>query len=239
MTEHDKWYLSFDCATKSFAFALVRVRPPGEEMLGLAKEASAALDARDAPRAKAALDSLAAKASECLHLAGGGAADFFPGVPDKEISTVERIDALVAYLRGPVAKALADAPGCPKKDSKALNVMVEYQMGANSPARAIAVGLLTYYVDANAFEVGASFKNKLWFPARPDLRHCYFIEKYSKLYDANKAHVKELYFEHLGPLFEHRDLGIPKVLAKDFADAAVQVIGFIAYGDPARARSMF
>jgi hypothetical protein len=235
----DAWFLSFDCATKSFAFALLRVRPPGSRVLAAAERLAAASDAQ---AAAAALSDLDAETRACLHLAGCGAADLVPGVKDEDIPAVARVRAVLAYLRGPVAKALAAAAadGCPPGDSPQLHVAVEYQMGANSPARMVATVLVAHYAAANVFMVGPAFKNKLWFPSRPDLRVCHFIEKRKTLYAANKGHSRALYFEHLGPLFGHTAAaGIPVRLRKDFADSVAQVLGLLAFGDLAGAPDKF
>jgi hypothetical protein len=241
----DRWFLSFDCATKSFAFALLRVRDPDPGIVPKAEALAAAVRAGDAPGALAIAREMDAETRGYLHLAAGGAVDLVPGKKDKDIPTVERIGAAIAYLRGTVACALAAAAadGCPPPDSPDLNVAVEFQMGPNAPARTIAVVLLTYFSDANTFMVGPAYKNKLWYPSRPDLRHCFFVERYSSLYTANKNHSKELYFDHLAPTFGHDRggalEGVPVRLRKDFADCVTQVLGFLAYGDLEKAAEKF
>lgn len=241
----DRWFLSFDCATKSFAFALLRVRDPDPGIVPKAEALAAAVKAGDAPGALALAQEMDAETREYLHLAAGGAVDLVPGKKDKDIPTVERIGAAMAYLRGTVASALAAAAadGCPPPDSRHLNVAVEFQMGSNAPARTIAVILLTHFSDANTFMVGPAYKNKLWYPSRPDLRHCHFVERYSSLYTANKNHSKELYFDHISPTFGHDQgsalEGVPVRLRKDFADCVTQVLGFLAFGDLEKAAEKF
>lgn len=237
----DRWFLSFDCATKSFAFALLRVRDPDPGIVPKAKALAAAAVAGDVPGALALARELDTETREYLHLAAGGAADLVPGKKDKDISTVERIGAAMAYLRGTVARALqaAAADGCPAPNSSDLNVAVEFQMGPNAPARTIAVVLLTHFSDANTFVVGPAYKNMLWYPSRPDLRHCFFVERYATLYTANKNHSKELYFDHIGPTFGHAPQDVPVCFRKDFADCVTQVLGFLAYGNPEKAAEKF
>lgn len=241
----DQWYLSFDCATKSFAHALVRVRAPGPGLPAKAAALAAAYRAGDGPGALALARELDAETLGCFHLAGGAAADLVPGKKDQAIPTVERVGATVAYVRGPVAALLADAAadGCPAFDSPALNVAVEFQMGANAPARTVATVLLTHYADAHTFLVGPAYKNKLWYSSAPKIRHCYYAERYQSLYTANKNHSKDLYFDHLCPAFGHDRGGalarVPRRLRKDFADCITQVLGFLAYGDLENAAEKF
>ncbi|GFR88322.1 hypothetical protein ElyMa_002514500 [Elysia marginata] len=240
----DRWFLSFDCATKSFAFALLRIREPAPDLFARAVAVAAAAAAGGASALQPAIQALNSETREGLYLAAGAAVDLVPEKKNKEIPTVERVGAAVEYLRGPVAKALeaAAADGCPAWDSPELNVVVEFQMGANAPARAITIVLLTHFAGAHTFLVGPAYKNKLWYRSRPDLKHCHFIERYKSLYTANKNHAKALYFDHIGPLFDHRvDVlhSVPSRLRKDFADCVLQVLGFLAYGDLEKAAKNF
>ena len=240
-----RWFLSFDCATKSFAYSLVRVRAPGPELAAIVSRLAQAVQDKDAPTALAMVAAADAESVSYFHLAGGGAVDLVPGRADKSVSSPERINALVRHLRGPVARMLeaAAADGCPAAASPALNVAVEFQMGANAPARTVAMALLTFYSGANTFMVGPALKNKLWYPAAPKLRISYYYQKYANTYSANKAHSRDLYFEHLAPLFGH-DRGavlktIPKRFQKDFADSVTQILGILTHGDLATAMTKF
>ena len=223
----DRWYLSIDCATKSFAWALLRVRDG--EALRPALTALAAADTPDAIRAAFAVADLESKA--LLHLAAGGAADLVPGKKDAAIPTVERVRAVVAYLRGTVTPAIAAAAGCPPPGSPGLHVAIEYQMGANSRARTVATVVAAEYAAATVFFVGPALKNRIRFARRPDLDHGRFIEKYGTQYTANKSHAKAVYFGYLAGLFGHRDPGVPARMQTDFSDCIVQVLGFLRQGD--------
>ena len=235
-----KWYLSFDCATKSFAYALVRVTD-ADSLAPQVSRLQRAAGESSPGRVLDALRALAAASRAGFHLAGGGAADLVPGKKDGSIHTVERVRAVLAYLRGPVAAALAAAGtrGCPPPTSPDLNVIVEFQMGPNARARVVSTVLVAEFAAANVFFVGPACKNKLWYPSRPDLRHCMFIEKYRNLYTANKKHTEALYYDHIAPLFGHPDLGIPRGMKKDFADAVVQVLGFLSFGAVRNAAERF
>lgn len=199
-----------------------------------------ALARHDLAGALAEARTLDALTKECFHLAGHGASDLAPGRKDKDISTVERVRLVRNFLRGTVEPAIAAAAaaGCPPSDSSALNVPIEYQMGANAPARTVAAVLAAHFSDANVFFVGPAVKNKMWYPARPDLRHCHFVEKYSSLYTANKKHTEALYFDHLAPLFGH-DVRVAPKLRKDLADSIIQVLGQEKFGDNEKASEKY
>lgn len=242
-SQADQWYLSFDCATKSFAFSLTRIRPPPADLTQRLEDTAAAVGRGDVEGATAIVESLDEETRQCFVLAAGGAADLVPGKKDKEIPTMERVRAVKNHLNDIVVPALADAAGFPAAGDNRLNVAVEFQMGANAHARTVAVVLLTHFSEANTFMVGPGYKNKLWYPSRPDIRHCFFIERYSTLYSANKEHAKVLYFDHVAPSFGHDKsqamTNVPARLRKDFADSVMQVLGFRAFGDIEKAAEKF
>ena len=234
------WYLSFDCATKSFAWALLRVAPPGEGDAEKARTAAAALGEDDALAARLIAE-LEAETRDGFRLAAGGAADLVPGVRDRSIPTVRRIRALMGYLHAVVFPAMA-AAGAPGRDDPLLKVVVEFQMGPNSKANTIKDALVATFFAADVFLVGPALKNAIRVPSRPDLDHCMFVEKYSRPYEANKAHAKTLYFDFIACVFDHdREVlgGVPRKFRADFADSVLQVLGFLLFGDAKKAAEMF
>lgn len=237
------WVLSFDCATKSFAYALLRLRSPARALEGLPPPAAALAAWLRSPPPRPPPPpggdaELGAALRAAFHLAAGGAADLAPGQPDAAVPTVARIRALQAYLRGPVRAALAAAraEGCPAPESPALHVAVEYQMGANARARTVAAALVAEYSAASVCLVGPSLKNRVAFPGRPDLAHARFVEKAGTPYAANKNHTKAVYLGYLAPLYGHRR---PEALARrheaDFSDSVMQALGLLGWGDLAAA----
>lgn len=249
MTEDDPggdWYLSFDCATKSFAWALVRVadgadvRARLKRLPDLIEEArrivsgrlslsDTALDECEGAVAavQVALGEAQAAAADLVRVVAGGADDLVPGKKDKEIHGVERIRALKRYLDTVVIPATrAAGPGV----GPGLHVAVEFQMGANFHARAVATALVTVFSECDVFFVGPALKNRITVSSRPDLRHALFIENHSSSYAANKAHAKALlgFFETQFP--HSPDLKIPRALRKDFADCLLQILAFRQFG---------
>ncbi len=236
-----RWFLSFDCATKSFAFSLVRVclRPDGDVGARL-KRCLRHVRAGDLASAEAVAAELDRDLAGGYYLAGGGAVDLAPGVPDSKIRTVDRVMRLTAYLRdvvGPTVAAAAER-GCPPVGPD-LDVAVEWQMGPNSKSRIIAHALLAVYASANVFFVGPALKNKLRFPSRPDLDHCLFVERYASTYTANKKHAIAVNTTFIAPLFRHPPLDIPRAMAGDFADSVLQILGILVHGDLDRAALMY
>lgn len=224
------WFLSFDCATKSFAFCLVEVRPAArvEERLELCLEAARSGNLEGVARGVEALE---ADMRGLFRLEAGGAADLAPGIRDKKVPTVARVRRLLDFLETRVEPALleAQARGCPAVGPE-LHVAVEWQMGANTPSRVIAHALVTRYAAAHVFMVAPTLKNRLRFAERPDLDHCMFVERYARTYTANKEHAKSAY-RYLSGVFAHARQPVPAKMEADFADSALQVLGVLLAGD--------
>lgn len=229
------WFLSFDCATKTFAFCVCRVggaEPIAPTLARLRREAAAAgaLLARaradpavaaavagDLRRAVARLD---AETAALFAVADSETVDLFPGRADADVSTVERLRAVARYVEARVrpARRAAGAEGCP--------VLIEYQMGPNSRARAVAAALVTLFAEDPVCFVGPALKNRV--AAAPELALGRFTERYSTAYGANKAHTLHN-VRRLAELFPVR---APADAARlgHVADCVMQVLGHLAYG---------
>lgn len=237
------WYLSFDCATATFAFSLSRVdlgpvprlqaRARGLRALaGRLVAAGAAAPAADVAAAAAAAAALDAETRALVRIVDGETAVLFPGVADRDIPTVARLKRVAEYVERRVRPAAARRPA-----GEPLCVLVEYQMGANAPARAVAAALITLFAAEEVYIVGPSLKNKV--ATCEAGRYCYFAERYKRAYDANKAHAM-FNFAKMEELF---GTGIPPsrpaALRGHIADSFMQVIGHLKYGgtdDEAAAR---
>lgn len=264
------WFLSFDCATKTFAYCLLafdperfkregaRIKADMGAIVAQMKELAAELQKAQSTsrvaqppknkvgggRAPAASNTVNPAMLDCtwwqkkcagladavaratrstdgmLRLADCATVDLAPGVPDREVHTIPRIRAVVNYLQGHIEPVLARWLG----PDDTLIVLVEYQMGPNSPARIVEDAVITFYHERDVRLVGPALKNSI--ALCEEGRYCHFAEKYSKCYDANKAHT--LYnFRHF---LERTRLTIstPKKLWGHIADAFAQVLGYVA-----------
>jgi hypothetical protein len=237
-----RWHLGFDCATKTFAFSLSRVdldafaagreriRARARAILEVARraEALAAADPAAAARlvaevapAAAALD---AETRDFVRIVDGETVDLFPGRADDDIPTVERLRAVARYVAARVRPAVAAAvpPG------ERLRVVVEFQMGPNAKARAVAAALIALFAEEDVIIVGPTLKNKV--ATCEAGRYCYFAERYKTSYGANKAHAKY----NFARLEEAFGTGIPPTapaaLRGHIADSFMQVIGYLVHG---------
>lgn len=236
------YYLSFDCATKTFAFGLVAVhagryrarrtylRQRQRELARWAAQRPS--DPAELALLRAAAEELAGETRGYLELLDGETKDLVPGVPDKEIHTVPRVKAVAAYVRGRVAGAVARhvRGGAP------LDVLIEFQEGPNARSRAVVPALITLFADGKVYLVGPTLKNRMAVTAAN--RYCFFAEKYAKSYDANKAHAKAN-FAALEQLFGSRIPAMPAAQRGHVADAVMQILGHLAFGDRATPEQHF
>ena len=249
-------YLSFDCATKTFAFTVSRVSLPAlratAQMRGraaaarlLLERAAARLRGGDAEShrqaaaeyrmAADAIARLDAETRAAVEVLDGEVADLAPGQPDASVGTVDRLRAVAHYIERRVRPALARAGG--GRAGFAPLVVIEYQMGPNSRARAVAAALVALFAAERIVIVGPSLKNRVAASAAGQYGH--FLQKHRTSYAANKAHAR-FNFRTVEAAFPS---GVPPTSAAlrgHIADSFMQVLGFILHGpDEKEATHMF
>ena len=110
-----------------------------------------------------------------------------------------------------------------------LEVVIEFQEGVNAKSRMVVPALVALFADYKVYLVGPSLKNKIYLTEKG--RYCYFVEKYAKSYDANKAHAKY----NFAVLEERSGTQIPITkppsLRGHIADSCLQILGHLSYGD--------
>jgi len=183
-----KTILSFDCATKTFAFCLIEIDL--EQVLNMELE----------------LTSI----QKCVSKFECEVHNFFPDKADKDISILERIQAVRTYLT--------------RFDNldKQTRIYVEYQMGANMKANIVADVILTYFYDfANVKLVPPSLKNKI--KLCDGGGHSDFTKKYKSNYTANKHHTTFNLNWFLTTF--NINVSLKPSLVNHVADAFAQVIG--------------
>jgi hypothetical protein len=239
-----RWYLGFDCATKTFAFSLSRVdlgayraaRAHIHKRVSAAREVlrrAEAIMSADPARAAELLDAVApgieaadAETRSFIHLADGETVDLFPDRPDDSIATVERVRAVVRYVADRVRPSVRRA--VPAGDP--LQVVIEFQMGPNAPSRVVAAALVTLFAEEDVIIVGPSLKNKI--ATCEAGRYYRFAEKYRSSYYANKEHAK-FNFAKIEEVFgTNIPLTRPPSLRGHIADSFMQVLGHLVHGAP-------
>jgi hypothetical protein len=232
-----RWHLGFDCATKTFAFSLsridldafaagrVRIRQQTRAVLEVARRAAADASAAElVTEVMAVAAALDAETRGFVRIVDGETVDLFPDRADNDISTVERIRAVARYVAGRVRPAVAAAMPAGER----LRVVVEYQMGANARARAVAAALVALFADEDIIIVGPTLKNKV--ATSEAGRYCYFAEQYKTSYSANKAHAKHNFAALEAAFGTSIPATTPAALRGHIADSFMQVIGYLIHG---------
>lgn len=218
-----RWFLSFDCATKTFGFSICFVDLAGIRD-ALPRRAAQLAAARELQRRGLPFPRIPGLGG-FFRIADGDTVDLAPGVPDAALSTVARIRALRAYCETRVDAAVARARA---GRAAPLRVLVEYQMGANAPARQVSAALVALYAKEDVALVAPSLKNAV--ACSPAGRYSEFAPRFASAYGANKAQAA-FNFATLEKAFGSGvDPALPPRLRGHVADSVMQVWGHLIPG---------
>jgi hypothetical protein len=228
--EANRFFLGFDCATKTFAYGLVEIdcaafRAAEKALAARLAALTAGLEKRgDLAALTSAAAALDRDTRAFFRIIDGGVVDLFPGRADSSVSTTERLKAISRLVETVIRPSVAAAVPA----GALLSVLVEFQMGQNARTRAVAAALIALFHRDNVFLVGPSLKNRVYFTEEG--RYCYFIQRYKTTYAANKNHAK-FNFAYLERLFGTKIPPTrPAGLRGHIADSIMQIVGFLMYG---------
>jgi hypothetical protein len=199
------YYLSFDCATKTFAYSLSYVNLDIKEQLNVFKKTFDFENCKDS----------------IINIMDGAMIDFFPNIPDAKIDTVDRIVKMSNYIKQIIFPKIKEIP------IPHIEIFIEFQMGSNHKARMISSALIAIFSEYKVRLINPSLKNKVY--VSEEGKHKHFIKKYSSLYSANKEHAK-YNFSQIEKVFKSNIAGTKKSDRGHIADSFMQVLGFILYG---------
>lgn len=212
-----KKYLSFDAATKTLAYSYMTIDVSlydtyVNELASLYKR----IESKDDLGAleKDLLD-LQTKVRQMLVYHDGGVMDIMPGKKDKEVTDVERIQAVVDYV-----------DNLPLVDPNT-HVLIEYQMATNFKSRTVATALAALYAQRGhrITFVMPLLKNRVNFTQ--DLHYIMIQKRYKTTYTANKRHA----ILNVGYLAQHFEwaVNVPKKLLSHVSDAVMQTLGYFKF----------
>jgi hypothetical protein len=232
-------YLSFDCATKTFAFSLSKIDLDSyynniDRLSARVKNATRLIQAI-AKGAAVVTDQIMAEISESvrkldvetdfIEIIDGEMIDLFPGVLDSKINSVDRIKSVSKYIKNRIIPSVEAAklqyPDAP------IHIMVEYQMGPNFKAREVASAIIAIFAEYSVVVVNPSLKNKISTSAEGEYKN--FTSKYTTTYGANKAHTK-YNFEIIEKVFKSRITKSSNAEKGHIADSFMQVLGYLIWG---------
>jgi len=213
------YYLSIDCANKSLAIGFYKLNLNNWklELLKILQNKNIKLEERLIQSNKLLDNVLDIKFLKVI--------DLIPNKKIKETTIIERSIQLNLHTQN-IQNSISKIVGNNK-----INVFIEYQMNANDKSRAVFNQLIYAFAEPELYEIKVitpTLKNQIYF--KDELKHCRILQRYSKVYTANKVHCKEnfLYFLELFNKMEH--LGdIKKNNIDDIADTFMQMIGYIKH----------
>jgi hypothetical protein len=232
------YYLSFDCATKTFAYSLsyVNLSPSAMydgvkklidsdllENSDLLKNLENSKNSENLENLENLKNSEFSKKfnnfkSQIINLIDGEVIDFFPKIPDNKIDSVERIKKISNYVKEVIFPKI--------KDIENIEIFIEFQMGSNHKARMISSALIALFSSHVVRLIHPSLKNKVY--TCEDGKYKHFIKKYSNLYTANKEHAK-YNFAILEKIFSSSISSTNKNDRGHIADSFMQVLGYVLY----------
>lgn len=215
-------YLSFDCATKTFAYSLSYVNLDINHINNNLKDFLSAnvrdYKTMDLDKLIELENSFLKFRGSIIHLIDGETIDFFPNIPDSKIDTVERIIKISNYIKQTIIPKIKDIPN--------IEIFIEFQMGANHKARMISFALIAIFSEYKVRLINPSLKNKVYISE--DGKHKHFIKKYSNLYTANKEHAK-YNFATIEKIYKSDIPYTKKNERGHIADSFMQVLGYLMY----------
>ena len=228
------YYLSFDCATKTFAYSLSYVNLDIDHILkdfiedlqrgeeNEQGEQGEALQGEALQGFQSLLQKYYLKLRSIIYLMDGAVVDFFPNIPDNKINTVDRIQKMSNYIKDTIIPKLNDIPKLAD-----IEIFIEFQMGSNHKARMISSALIALFSKYKVRLINPSLKNKVYITEEG--KHKHFIKKYTNLYSANKEHAK-YNFALIEEIFKSNIPQTKKNERGHIADSFMQVLGFLLYG---------
>lgn len=217
------YFLSVDCAVKTFAYCVVKVDTDNLEYIKTKLDFIKKILTRPDLITDKILSNIEESQKDLQEKIQGYitiiAADVVNLIGDAPEHTVSVIRALNKYCRDVIM------PNIPTDVT--LNVLVEFQMGQNPSARTIMTALATIFIDHNVIIVGPSLKNKIYYT--DEGQYCHFIAKYSSAYSANKQHTTFNFTKILQDI-KYNMGNIKKCDLNHVADSFMQIFGYAKFG---------
>lgn len=215
------YYLSFDCATKTFAYSLSYVNLNINHIKNMLKDLIQEIqNCVNIQEFRRILQECYSKIKvSIIYLIDGAVVDFFPDIPDNKINTVDRIQKMSNYIKDIIIPKI--------NDINDIEIFIEFQMGSNHKARMISSALIAIFSKYKVRLINPSLKNKVY--VTEEGKHKHFIKKYTNLYSANKEHAK-YNFALIENIFKSNIPQTKKNERGHIADSFMQVLGYLLYG---------
>lgn len=213
-----KYYLSFDCGTKTFAYTFVKINHNYltlDNIKEFKKIVSFITTQSDITLYSDILFKIDYIINNTINIIFSNCLDLLPEKNNNEISTIERVKLVSNHIKMHIIPLIQDIP------QDLINVLVEFQMSHNTQSKIISIIILTMFHEYNIELVHPTHKNKISLSENGKLSH--FIEKYKTSYNANKQHA--IYNFNLFESTFEQYINVSDTLKGHIADAFMQIIG--------------
>jgi hypothetical protein len=221
----EKYFLSFDCATKTFAFILIKINfkylfVDTKQIRKILNQIISDLKKNNYnDKMLDIINTLDNNTKNAIQIITGNCVDLVPNIANKDINTVDRIKIMVKYVKDEIFPLIKDIK------NEDLCVLVEFQMSHNTQSKIISIALLTLFAEYELCLVKPCLKNKIYLTNEGQYYN--FIKKYNNNYTANKQHA--LYnFKEFERIFD-QNINISDKLKGHIADSFMQILGYIVY----------
>lgn len=218
----DTYYLSFDCATKTFAYILLKIDNKKinidlDKIKNLLKIIQKKIEMGNiTSEVTDTINTLYNNLTSTINIITGDCVDLLPGKSNNSVNTVQRIQLVSKFVKSTILPLIENIP------NSRLQVLIEFQMSHNTQAKVVSIALISLFSDHNTHLINPSLKNS--FHITDSGQYCFFIEKYKNKYDANKKHAL-FNFKEFERIFNQK-LDISDNLKGHIADAFMQIWGY-------------
>lgn len=222
MNSNYSYYLSFDCATKTFAYVLVKINNNYciKDIIMKINIILNSIDNFQETKKKELIEKFNERFNNAITIISSDCTDLIPYKNNKDITMIERVKSVTKYINNNILPLLTDI------SNDTLTILIEFQMSHNTQSKTVSIVLLTLFADYDKIIlVKPTLKNKISLNEKG--KYSYFIEKYKSNYNANKKHV--LYNFKLFEYIFNQKIDMSDKLKENIADSFMQILGYIIF----------
>lgn len=217
-------FLSFDVATKTLAYCIVKVpKDLTDELQYINKQVSQLSEITDQKMRWYRTYAMTKRLRNFITVIDGSVDNLIPDKKDADISEVERIKAFVNHFKNNLQPKLTELGLGPDNTT----ILIEHQMSPNFKARAISNAIVAMFYEYDTHIVKPILKNRI--NLTKDGHWVNFVKQYSTLYAANKKHAIYNFELLCNEINVPKSLIFSKTQISHVSDAFMQVLGFLRF----------
>lgn len=222
MNSNINYYLSFDCATKTFAYVLVKINTSYclKDIISKINIILNSINNFEENKKKELIEKFNERFNDVITIISSDCVDLIPNKNNKDINTVERVKIVTKYVNENIFPLLKDI------NNDLLSILIEFQMSHNTQSKIVSIILITLFSNYDKIIlIKPTLKNKI--SLNDEGKYSNFISKYKNNYTANKKHV--LYNFKLFEYIFNKNINMRDKLKENIADSFMQILGYIIF----------